>query len=1317
MSGPEQVTVNQAGRQQRALHLHTLDSLFSDLISGQPVIVDSGSFELSSGNAKSILNWYRVNRTKWQGRMSEADAEAIVECVGKPVPSLPVPSIAIANANHRLRLVSVRAHRFGGLHAYGSESEAPPDFIFQPSDSLTLLEGWNGSGKTSLLNAIVWCLTGMVLRPQRTPANGAEEFDSLVEREGDEGPTFTAHTLTPVTPLPSLSGFMPAPDQKIPVDTWVELTFADEEGVLLPPIRRTQTRTQRGKLSEQPPNLTSLGVDPVAFTISTTMPAVLQHLQLGEASDLGRAVSQLTGLSELTTLQRHAERASTYIKDKLRKRAEDRIVDADNRFNEAVHDLRGRIEEFPAMAPEGALPVPTADGRAEIEVAQLQSHFVSRKAAALQAARQIIGGTFDPDDAAARANLEESIPFARAELQRLGQLESAARLGGLGKLSDDEMKDANALLDAIFSQAATLGALISDPPLAARKHLYASVASWALANGVATDVHCHICNSPLVDQIDAATGKLVRVHLEEARHEEPELLSQTIQSWAQRCNALLADKLPAALRDERSKDLPESPVVLLRQAVCEELFSAKPFVGALSALQVETRANFEEQASLLLDYREPKLWSAPEGLGSDVAVLEKAVGRIQRAISFAAWRRQAKEALGTLFSAVVGRDAGPDPATQMDTQSPLSSKLGALQSIVDGASPITDAIEYCERMSKALTERRKAESTIKACDEARTALAELERLGTLASAQIEALQRNLESSAARWRAKIYMAPVSGPFIKRTAMSASGVIEFQAGNGKISAPAQHISNASALRASLIAFFLAFREHVLRVRGGLELLLLDDPQELLDEHNRSRMADVIVELAAGTAQPIITTYDRNFAMMIASEATTKCAFTHQSIHGVNARRDTIALGPARRQLDEDRQAFEQNIDDHPAALRYATTTRTYIETRLRDLFDDPAYPAYASPAMKPTLGDHLNYLRSLVATPPSALFSHASVTKFARHPGLAADSECYAVLNDAHHTPGAVSYGRVTAVASHLRTIASGIEDLHRAFRDWRSNNRLPQAPANDNLLPLTSIAASDRRFVVHPNLAAFSGPGTIEGSQEEATDAFSSSWFDDKSLFYIRADNFGFAIPKGYIAIVEATPAAGRDRNLVIARRKGETLARRLFRQGDGYALAAETPDPRESPPTKMVRGEDYALHRVVGCLLVESVPPVSGREAVQVDRDKIVDEIKAVYRLNQESAVPLALPGQLLLGGEHVLPAELGQHEAKLAAITLKDGSELLKRIGAPVSAKFPYLRHFETIGGLGQSIVLQTEELEDGMWDGPIVDYVRLVIGVLYED
>ena len=95
-------------------------------------LVGDDVFEIPSSDTKAILNWFRLNRSKWQGRMNESDAEAIAGCVGKVPPAVPTGAMSIGNAKHRLRLVRVRAHRFAGIHAYGTQNNAPPDFTFEP---------------------------------------------------------------------------------------------------------------------------------------------------------------------------------------------------------------------------------------------------------------------------------------------------------------------------------------------------------------------------------------------------------------------------------------------------------------------------------------------------------------------------------------------------------------------------------------------------------------------------------------------------------------------------------------------------------------------------------------------------------------------------------------------------------------------------------------------------------------------------------------------------------------------------------------------------------------------------------------------------------------------------------------------------------------------------------------------------------------------------------------------------------------------------------------------------------------------------------
>jgi hypothetical protein len=146
----------------RALHLHTVDSLCGDLISGRPVGVGPENEEFSlSEPARAALDWYRRNPRKWTANVSQTDANALVDATAVAPPVLPGVAGRMAGAPaRRLTLKRLTAHRFAGLHTFGLPSEAPPNFTFEFQSLLTLFEGLNGSGKTCLVNAIAWTLTG-----------------------------------------------------------------------------------------------------------------------------------------------------------------------------------------------------------------------------------------------------------------------------------------------------------------------------------------------------------------------------------------------------------------------------------------------------------------------------------------------------------------------------------------------------------------------------------------------------------------------------------------------------------------------------------------------------------------------------------------------------------------------------------------------------------------------------------------------------------------------------------------------------------------------------------------------------------------------------------------------------------------------------------------------------------------------------------------------------------------------------------------------------------------------------------------------------
>jgi hypothetical protein len=163
-------------------------------------------------------------------------------------------------------------------------------------------------------------------------------------------------------------------------------------------------------------------------------------------------------------------------------------------------------------------------------------------------------------------------------------------------------------------------------------------------------------------------------------------------------------------------------------------------------------------------------------------------------------------------------------------------------------------------------------------------------------------------------------------------------------------------------------------------------------------------------------------------------------------------------------------------------------------------------------------------------------------------------------------------------------------------------------------------------------------------------------------------------------------------------------------------LAAESPNPRLSKPTLAVDANTVAVHRIVGMLTEQPAPPIGKGEATELPSAASLSQIRTAYRVREDSGIPLALPGQTVLGGEEVLPNQLSSFEDSLVALTLADGSSLFKRVGSAVPGTAGRLWQFESIGGLGSSLVvsLSEEHAKDGM---PIFASARRVVGVLYTD
>lgn len=1293
----------------RDIHLLTIDALLADLIGGRAVALGGGEqLTLASDDARAVLDWYRRNRGKWQVNLSAGDTNAIIDVIGTPPPTIEAePGAGSAHAVRLLRLVKIEAHRFGGLHAYGRPSAPPASFVFEPGKPVTLTEGVNGSGKTSIANAIIWCLTGHLIRSQRPPEEGPLEFACEVTR--DDGTT-TTHAMSAITPLPPKSAELPPDGEPIPADSWVELTFADATGALLPPLRRTQNRTARGKLIETAPDLDAVGIDPIAWRIATTMPALLPFLSVGSASQLGEAVTRLTGLAELVDLARHAEKMSVRVRKTAMPEIESQRVVIVRHYQQAVDDLAAIVVETPTIAFEGTAPAVDEQNSAD-RIAEVTNHFVDLKAKALSEARDVLGDGFDPENKQSRDDLEGSIAPAIERLRTVGELPSISRLAAL-KVDTAGVATVVALLAQVETEAATLAQLAADPNWARRAQLYAKVSAWMHDHAHVDDGNCPVCVGQLHGACDPVTGAPIVDHLAEAARDR-EVIARTIAEWSAHWIGHLLQALPPAIAKEARGELPSDPAALLRAGLADELFASEPFRGALFALQADAVKLIDERLARLPEFTEPAARPLPTALATGAARLQQMIDRIDRALAFAEWRTDAGEALRAFLQAVRSGDDG-DP----DAPRAIGRRLTSLLRIVDGVAPLNAAIERVRRMEVARVDHVAKKERITACGRAATALDLLVPLGGLAQTQVETLRRKLHKRSEHWRRVIYRnATTFAPDLTGTDMNARGVLALKVGRDGVNAPAQHVSNASALRGALFGFFLAFREHVLATRGGLSLLVLDDPQELLDHDNRQRLARGLAAVAAAGAQLFVTTHDRRFARSLVAENRATDRVQHLSVHAVNLVHPTLSLSPTVEEVDRRRQAFLANPDSANDAQNYASDLRVFIEGRLGDLFDDLAEPAHATSTQALTLFPLLDRLRALIANGGGELFTNPVVKRFVDDPGLAEGALPRRVLNTSHHDKASITYMDVKDVEKDFARLRTGVEKVHEQFRLHRWREPLaPTDAADTNVQPLPVMTRPSFSVPVCPDIAAFTGSVPTGGSQDTATEQLDGSWFEGKALFYVRGETLGFAIPSGAVAIVEAEPYPGRDSNLVIARCQGNVLARRLVKAPGslGVSLAAQMPDPRTPRPTMTYDESKVRLHRVVGAIFTDMPPPPGGGEASRVDTAPELARIEVAYRVREDSAVPLALPGQVILGGTELTSSELDALEGRLVAVTLDDGTSIFKRVGARLSGSLAHLRQFETIGGLGSSMVIATEVV-DGGTSTPVMASARRVFGVLY--
>jgi len=1315
------------------LEIHTLDTLCDELVSGRAVVVDDNGkeFVLTSLQTRSIFDWYRQNRKKWGKNVQTPDVEALVDQLAKSPPTLPaVAGVSAKTGKRILRLKSIRVHRFAGIHRYGSANEAPEEFEFEFDQATTLIEGDNAAGKTSLLNAIIWCLTGRIHRSQRPPEVGDEPIRvASVDGSEQDGDSSVFDEITPITPLPPIDVLKATGGKPLPLDTWVELAFEDDQGNKVGPIRRSLRRTSRGKVKVDEPDLSQLGISPIALEVGTTMPGLLPYLRLGEPSDLGQAVATLTGIRPLQDLVKHAKKAKEKLRKDLVKDREREIEEFDEDYRNEGNEYRRMLADHPELKPKQTVPEPSTDSTIEDTLESCRKHFEGRQAEAFQQAQQILGDSFDSSDAEMRKDLTDNVGPAIGLLgsDNLGRLPSANRLRRLGSLNNNEISSALNLVKKLQAQAQELADMAAAPDVAQRMRLYARVAGWLKdLPEVPSDVkQCPVCDIALEGKLDPVTQEPVTKHLQHHLLTETDHLEKTLDQWARASQASLLEQLPEALATElkNNADLPASPTDLITMALTDELFESPVLKNSLVPLKSAIVALCTEKLSSIPTFSESGKPILPACFGDGGGDLGKALGLVTRAIAFAQWRKANQQACAEAFKAIVGETGSAEQARLKSgvviTSWSLRRRLAVLDDMVKQATPLKEALSRISTMKTKLENRRKKEDRIQLYSQAAKAIEPLFELDQLVQRQVTALMDGLSSETKKWKNRLYLPSFeSAPAIKGADVAADGSLLMEAEVGGTKAGAHHVSNASDLRATLLAFLISFWQHLIEKRGGLSLLIFDDLHELFDPPNRRRVANALPELVTKGATVVLTTNDPTFRREVAlafSQANLPDSLEQRHLHPLNAVRSRVELGLFMEEVQAKRRDFErpENHNEAQPAIDYARAVRVYSEDRLLDFFRGILASTLSS---KPTCADLVNEIRSLRNSGQEP-FTDQVFGNLVDNPALASGSTFLLLMNDSHHGSAKITYTEVAQEAAACERVCRLINWAHEAYERWLRRDPPIIYPAKPPGIP-EPLVLNDYQVPLIEQLAAFtSDTGPSEALESDET--FSTSSLTNQAAFFVKTHSLGFSAPSGYRVLVSLSDEQPPDNSLVIAIHGDRVYAGRLHRDVNSPAMVvigSEAENPMLRPPSVFLPTAQVRLLQVSG-VLFDDTPcyEKSSNDVVLLKSCDLLDQVKIAFKVEHDSALPLAIEGQTILGGECIVPDQLGAIVGLPVAVATTDGAAL-KRVGQVLPGA-THVRMFNSLGGLGDSMLVRVEALDDDPFEHlPLLNSARKVLGVLYQ-
>lgn len=1289
-----------------------LEEVVSALLARRPVAVPSGGqpFVLRNDDSRRILSYYASRRDLWpRGRPVQArEVEDVLKALAAETPALKSTK-GTATAPKRLwRLRRLEAHRFAGLHRHcGAQGEDPEDFALDIERDVTLISGFNGAGKTALQNVIIWSLTGKALRSQHMPDDVHEPMDVYRaagdgedEAQGEEVP----FALPPIVPIPSDAELEALGDQA-KVDTWAQLTFHAEGSNDVRVVRRALSVSERGRINMSVSGLEELGIPDIAVEAGTLLPGIAAQMRFDEKTTFAQAIAHLTGLKPLEDLSRRSRRVVKRLRTGERKKTE---TDAGQTLGEFKRKWQTTYDAWSAQPDLGepagvvAPDEEKEEDQSKNSISEARKWLEDKKKGLERATETILGQALQ---LGSRHDVENMLQQLRAAADllkpvALGGLPSVALIKSLRAVTNDDISAAEALIEDIVSRAAAVAERLRNKQEAARWQLYAKVAAWHREYHDGAELEsCPVCGTDL-DKVppDALVDKGVKEALRLCAEADSDA-AKGDQEWEQDAAREFLERLPESLRAFAANTPPAGLLQIYRKAYLEELLGDRTFGGRLQALKRNAAAVWEEavDAAAVPDMPAAKRVKWPDEFKD--GMLATRVGNVAQAIRLSKHRSASADALKKLVERYIGTSSQPETAGAEEADAgetypdklPLREQIETLRMCVENTAPIVsllrqlDELETTRKQYAALMER------LGLIDRAADAMEEFAEFEALVFQQVLGLIQILDQGTKWWLDRIYSPHyLGGPSYSGFDSLEEKGIGLRAGIGDMQVPAHKIMNSSLLRACVWAFVFSLWERVRSNVGGIDCMLLDDPQTHFDPINAENLAAAIPQMPGHGMRPVITSNDYRFLAGIRDklprQSTAVPSWHALVINPISSSRLTAAISPAVEEIYELQKYWRADENNAAKAQQFVSTVRLYVENRLWDLLaTDPMV------MHKPTLADLVQALRS-ARNNGERPFDEAPFEALLSHSALRDTAPLYTIINKAHHRPHEITpfdAGQVSDVFDQIDRLLRSCSAAYARFmgRLTREDRDLflidtPPAPAPVVLAkaPMQMLGEVSARSSA--NVLALAQPG----------ETFDLNELGSIALYGVRSPGLGSFALQGQVVIVSLEQEAG-DGDPVVALSDGKIYLRRLL--GDRsdpsrIVLACDRTGTDRVPPTLVLPRARTRVLPVVGVLYDQE--SFGGKEeACPIDVSNTLDRNLVAARVTDDSGYPVIRSGDIVLleAVKSLSADELVRLEDRIVVATTvgtTDGFAYLKRLGVEVS---PGVRILENVGMKGSALAI----------------------------